>query len=132
MPPQMVPMSTNAVRQPKSPINQFPIGGTMTWARAVPDRVTPMASPRPRLNTLATAAVHTVDLMVSDTRAKITHIAIHWNIEPLISEKPANTRLYMISPGSASRRVPQRSIRTPKNGERMATITEDMESPAVN
>jgi hypothetical protein len=45
------------------------IGGTIAAATAVPDSVSPSASPRPWVNTLDTAAVQTVDLIITAAKA---------------------------------------------------------------
>ena len=50
-------------------MSQLANGGAMICAIAVPPRVTPMASPREAEKTPATAAVQTVDLTASETRA---------------------------------------------------------------
>ena len=45
------------------------MGGTIVCATAVPDSVSPSASPRPALKTLDTAADHTVDLIITAGKA---------------------------------------------------------------
>lgn len=57
------------MRQPNSLISQLASGGVMAWAKALPDRVRPSASPRPPSKALATPAVHTVDLVASAATA---------------------------------------------------------------
>src|SRR5262245_23670581 len=101
----------------------------MVWATAAPDMATPRARPREAENAPATVVVQTVDLMEQETIPYTNQRNIHWTIAPLISPNEAISSPTTTSPGSASFRVPQRSIRMPKNGERIAARTAEMDRP---
>ena len=129
-PPQPSASQTKVERQPTVAISQLATGGTTICASAVPDSVSPSASPRDCWNTPSTAAVHAVDLMLTPTMPKITHSTIHCVSEPLASANAASEGIDSSSPGSTTLREPKRSISAPRNGPSTAVNRLAIDGPS--
>ena len=87
--------------------------GTSVCDSAVPAMVKPSASPLPLSKTPATAVVQTVDLIIVENSPKVSHSATHCPGAPLSKPKPQIAQVVSTMPGSASLRVPKRSISAP-------------------
>ena len=69
--PQLTPIATKAMRQPKSAISACARGGPRIWQIETPPSVNAMARLRSAVKASATAVVQIVDLTDRSTIAKI-------------------------------------------------------------
>ena len=122
---------TNADRQPKSSIRKYVSRGVIIEARLPPHSITASAKPRPAVNTLVTAAVHTDGWISTIASAIGSHSARQVPISLVAKPSKAVARQTAITAAIPSRRGPKRSTNSPVNGAQITPATAAMLWPDI-